>query len=160
MSSPQARNCGNAQPRSQVKQTLGGKLKYIVATVLIAILVSCSNEANHQSLEFVWRTDDITASIVRDDQSLSIGQYLNLVHKLAPGEAGWQNKIINIPESWIVREILVSDGIVRLETENSGIFELGRENVGELMYEILDGGGDKPDNWLQDIWVRHAAVTS
>ena len=135
-------------------------MKYVVATALIAILVSCSNEANHLRQEFVWRTDDITASIVRDDQSLNIGKYLNLVHKLAPGEAGWQNKKINIPESWIVREILVIDGIVRLETEDSGIFELSRENVGELMYEILDGGGDKTDNVLQEIWVRHAAIAS
>ena len=135
-------------------------MKYVVATALIAILVSCSNEANHLSREFVWRTDDITASIVRDDQSLNIGKYLNLVHKLAPGEAGWRSKAINIPESWIVREILVTDGIIRLETENSGIFEVSRENVGELMYEIVDGGGDKPDNVLQEIWIRHAAIAS
>jgi len=135
-------------------------LKYVVATALIVILVSCSNEANHLSREFIWRTDDITASIVHDDQSLNIGKYLNLVHKLAPGETGWQNKKINVPESWIVREIIVIDGIVRLETENSGIFEVSRENVGLLMYETLDGGGDKPDNVLQEIWVRHAAITS
>ena len=135
-------------------------MKYIVTTTLIAILVSCSNEAKDLSQEFVWRTDDITASIVRDDQSLNIGQYLNLVRKLAPGEAGWQNKKINIPESWLVREILVVDGIVRIETENSGTFEVGRENIGELMYEILDGGGDKPDNVLQEVWVRHTAIAS
>jgi len=135
-------------------------LKYVVATALIAFLLSCSNDSNHLSQEFVWRTDDITASIVRDDQSLNIGQYLNLAHNLAPGKAGWQNKKINIPESWIVREILITDGIVRLETENSGIFEVSRENVGELMYEILDGGGDKPDNVLQEIWVRNAAIAS
>ena len=135
-------------------------MKYIVATSLIAILASCSNEANHLGREFVWRPDDISASIVRDDQSLNIGQYLNVAHKLAPGESGWQNKAINIPESWLVREILVIDGIVRLETENSEIFEVGRENIGQLMYEILDGGGDKPDNVLREIWVRHAAVPS
>ena len=42
----------------------------------------------------------------------------------------------------------------------SPLFQINRENVGELMYEILDGGGDKPDNVLQEIWVRHAAIAS
>ena len=135
-------------------------MKYVVAAAVIAILISCSNEANHLSRDFDWRADDITASIVRDDQSLNIGRYLNVAHKRAPGEAGWQNKVINIPESWIVGEISVVDGVVRLETESSGIFEVSRKNLGELMYEILDGGGDKTDYVLQDIWFRHAAIGS
>ncbi len=135
-------------------------MKYVVATALIAFLVSCSNESNHLSRDFDWRADEITASIVRDDRSLNIGSYLNVAHKRAPGEAGWQNKVINIPESWIVGEISVIDGIVRLETEGSGIFEVSRKNIGELMYEILDGGGDKPDYVLQEIWFRLAAIAS
>ena len=135
-------------------------MKYIAAAALTIILVSCSNEANQLSRDFVWRTDDITASIVRDDQSLSIGKYLNVVQQQAPGETGWRNKIINIPESWVVRKISVIDGTIRLETENSGKFEVGRENIGKLMYEVLDGGGDKPDYVLHDIWVRHAAIAT
>lgn len=134
-------------------------MKYIVATALVAIFVSCSNPANQDNFEFSWRTDNISASIEREDQ-LNIGQYLNLVNKPAPGEAGWVNKKINVPEFWTVQNIIVSDGQVRVETEKSGTFVLSRENVGELMYEILDGGGDKPDDVLQEIWVRHAAIAS
>ena len=105
---------------------------------------------------FVWRTEDITASIRRGDGGLGVGQYLFLEQELSPRKAGWLNMKISIPEYWQVQRILVGDGVVRLETANSGSFELTRENVGELSFEILDGGNNKADDVLQSIWVRHA----
>ena len=105
-------------------------MKYILAITLVVILVACSSGENHDQFAIGWRTNGITASIVRDDQSLGLGQYLILVHDLEPGEAGRLSKIIDISESWTVREIEVIDGKVRLETENSGIFEVSLENLG------------------------------
>ena len=136
-------------------------MKYILAISLVVILVACSSGENHDQFAIGWRTNGITASIVRDDQSLGLGQYLILVHDLEPGEAGRLSKIIDISESWTIREIEVIDGIVRLETENSGIFEVSLENLGELMYEIYIGSGDQKADWvLQDIWFRHAGLAS
>ena len=108
--------------------------------------------------EFVWATEDITASIRRDDEFLKIGQYLYLKQDLSSEETGWLNMKINIPEHWQVQNILVGNGLVRLETASSGSFSLTRDNVGKLSFDILDGGDNKPDDVLQSIWVRHASV--
>ena len=117
-----------------------------------------SDSDDEGSVAFVWRTEAITASIRRDDEFLKTGQYLYLEQDLSADEAGWLNMKIDMPEHWQVKAVLVGDGLVRLETESSGSFGLTRENVGNLSYEILDGGDDKSECDLQSIWMRHAAI--
>lgn len=107
---------------------------------------------------FVWRTDDISAAIERDDQFLKTGQYLNLEQSLAPEEQGWLSMKIDIPENWTVTVITVADGSVKLDTEKSGSFVLTRRNVGKLSFDILDGGDVKLDDVLHDLWVKYAAL--
>ena len=114
-------------------------------------------QSHAQNKKFVWRTDRIHATIERDDQHLKIGQFLYLAQDLEKGETGWLNMKINIPEDWNVHIITVGDGLVRLETVDSGVFELNRNNVGKLSFAILDGGDNKPDEVLEKIWIKHAA---
>ena len=113
---------------------------------------------NEDSVAFVWRTDAMTASIRRDDEFLKLGQYLYLEQNLSTDEFGWINMKINIPENWKVQDVEVGDGQVRLETDSSGSFGLTRENVGKLSFEILDGGDEQSNDYLQSIWTKHAAI--
>ena len=106
--------------------------------------------------QFVWRTNDITASILRDDESLKIGQFLNLDQQLRPGENGWTNIRINIPEHWIVRAVAANNGRVTLTLLDGSTFQLHRRNVGPLSFDILDGG-EKADPELEAIWRKYAS---
>ncbi|MGI9422703.1 MAG: hypothetical protein ACR2PA_05885, partial [Hyphomicrobiaceae bacterium] len=106
-----------------------------------------------------WRTDVMTASIRRDDEFLKIGQHLYLEQELAPEDEGWLDMKLNIPEHWDVRSVAVKEGMVRLDTNSSGAYRLTRENVGELSFELLDGGDDKSNDQLQAVWTRHAAIS-
>jgi hypothetical protein len=107
---------------------------------------------------FVWRVFDISATIVRDDEHLKIGQFLNLEQRLRPGESGWTNMKINIPERWIVRAVVPSANGVTLTLLDGTEFHLHRRNVGPLSFEILDGGDDKPDHDHELIWKKYAAA--
>jgi hypothetical protein len=107
---------------------------------------------------FVWRTADITASILRDDEYLKIGQFLNLNQRLRPNESGWTNMKINLPEHWIVRTVDSNHGRVTLTLLDGAVFHLNRRNVGPLSFDILDGGGDKSDMQLEAIWRKYASA--
>jgi hypothetical protein len=108
--------------------------------------------------QFVWRTDDITASILRDDEHLKIGQFLNLDQRLRPNEGGWTNMKINIPEQWIVRDVASGGGRVTVTLLDGTVFQLDRRNIGSLSFEILDGGDDKSDLQLEAIWRKYASA--
>ncbi len=116
----------------------------------------CEDES---SFGFIWRTDLMTASIRRDDELLKIGQHLYLEQKLAPEDTGWLDMKLNIPEHWDVQSVAVKEGMVRLDTNSSGAYRLTRENVGELSFELLDGGDDQSNDQLQAVWTRHAAIS-
>ena len=133
-------------------------MKYLAIVLIVVAVLVWAWRAHDRYRAFVWRTDDISAAIERDDQFLKIGQYLNLEQSLAPDEEGWLSMKINIPEKWRVTAITVADGSVKLETEGSGSFALTRRNVGKLSFEILDGGDNKPDDVLHGLWVKYAAL--
>ena len=107
--------------------------------------------------QFVWRTNDITASILRDDEFLKIGQFLNLDQQLRPGESGWTNMKINIPEHWIVRAVATGNGRVTLTLLDGSTFQVHRRNVGPLSFDILDSGDGKSDPELEAIWRKYAS---
>ena len=133
-------------------------LKYLAIGLVVAALLVWAWRAYDRYRAFVWRTEDISAAIERDDQFLKIGQYLSLEQTLEAEEQGWLSMKINIPENWTVTALTIADGMVRLETEDSGSFGLTRRNVGKLSFDILNGGDDKPDDVLHDLWVKYAAL--
>lgn len=117
------------------------------------------NETENQpSTGFIWRTDRMTASIKRDDEFLKIGQYLYLEQTLEPGETGWVEKKLSLPQHWNVQNVSVRNGLVLLETNGSGKYHLTRDNVGALSFELLDVELDGSDAKLQAIWTKHAAM--
>ena len=132
-------------------------LSYLAIGLIVSAALVWAWRAYNRYRAFVWRTEDISASIERDDEFLKVGQYLNLNQHLAPEEQGWFSMKINIPESWTVTALIVANGSVKLDTENSGSFALNRRNVGKLSFAILDGGDNKPDDVLHSLWVEHAA---
>ena len=119
-----------------------------------------SDSKDENSIQFVWRTDVMTARIKRDDEFLKIGQHLFLEQNLSPQDAGWRSMKLNIPETWDVQSIAVGEGKVRLDTAQSGAYQLTRENVGKLSFELLDGGGGTPNDHVQAVWTRHAAIAN
>ena len=127
----------------------------LLAAALVAVLV-LTLRWWFRTRHFVWRTVDITASILRDDESLKIGQFLNLDQQLRPGENGWTNIRINIPEHWIVRAVAANNGRVTLTLLDGSTFQLHRRNVGPLSFDILDGG-EKADPELEAIWRKYAS---
>ena len=129
----------------------------LLAAALVAVLV-LTLRWWFRTRQFVWRTVDITASILRDDELLKIGQFLNLDQRLRPNESGWTKMKINIPECWIVRSVASSDGRVTLTLLDGAVFQLNRRNVGRLSFDILDGGHDKSDLQLEAIWKKYASA--
>ncbi len=159
------RNCGpSGEPRVvHVDQELDYRLTPLAddfeSFVRGLVDDDCFLDADGEdSVAFVWRTEIMTARIRRDDEFLAIGQYLHLEQDLGPNDSGWLSMKISIPEHWDVRGIEVGDGLVRLDTTDSGSFALTRDNVGRLSSELLRGGEDASDLQLQAIWTKHAAI--
>lgn len=111
----------------------------------------------HQKRTLVWRIEDIAASLLRDDEHLKIGQFLNLDQQLRPNESGWTNMKIDIPEHWIVRAVNVHADAVAIALLDGTTYEVHRRNVGPLSYEILDAGRAS-DAVLEGIWEKYARV--
>lgn len=113
----------------------------------------------NDSQDFVWRTESITATILRDDEYLRVGQFLNLDQQLRDDEEGWINMKIDIPERWVVQTVLSMDGLVTIRLQDGRVFALKRRNVGQLSFEILDGGEVKADDELERSWDKYARAT-
>ncbi|MDO9164565.1 MAG: hypothetical protein Q7U13_00520 [Rhodoferax sp.] len=99
----------------------------------------------------------MSAEIKRVDQSLRFGQYLHLKQVLRPNEGGWTMMKIDIPGHWRVKEVSVGQGRIRLTNSDGTQYELTRDNVGKLSFEILDSG-NKSDEQLQRLWIQYARV--
>jgi len=106
-------------------------------------------------VKFLWRTESIQASVQRAD-NIVFGQYLNLDQELRQGEGGWTNVKIDLPDYWRVGAVLIDHDRVRLTLEDGSRYSVGRDNIGQLSFEILDGGPGKSDEILEKIWNRHA----
>lgn len=111
------------------------------------------DDLDDSNVGFVWRTQAISAAVVQ----VCDEQHLHLEQSLAPSESGWTTMRISLPRNWKVSEIAVAEGTVRMEVPSVGAFELTSENVGQLSFEILDGGGKKSDVVLESIWTKYAA---
>lgn len=107
--------------------------------------------------EFLWRTESISAEIKRDDQFKRVGHYIQLKQALRPNESGWTTMKIDIPEHWHVKDISIVQGRIKLINSDGSQYELTRDNVGKLNFEILDAG-IKSNEQLEKLWSRYARV--
>lgn len=129
-------------------------LAVFVGLVVIAIRLYRRRRADRA---FLWRAESITARILRDDDVLKIGQYLNLDQKLQTHDSGWTNLKLDIPEHWTVQSIdAVAEGII-LKLESGEQFFLNQTNVERLSFRLLDGGA-KTDAQLERLWQAHARI--
>lgn len=133
--------------------------RLVLLAVLVGLVVIAFRLYRRRQAEraFIWRPESITARVLRDDDALRIGQYLNLDQKLQTHESGWTNMKLDIPEHWTVQSIdAVPDGII-LKLHSGEQFFLNRANVGRLSSGLLDGGV-KPDAELERLWHAYARI--
>ncbi len=64
---------------------------------------------------------------------------------------------IDIPEHWHVKDISIVQGRIKLINSDGSQYELTRDNVGKLNFEILDAG-IKSNEQLEKLWSRYARV--
>ena len=131
-------------------------LIFLTVSALAVVVYSFGRWREYR--QFVWRTESITATILRDDAYLRIGQFLNLDQQLHGDELGWTNMKLDVPESWSVESLVVKGGSVNLRLHDGRIYTLRCENVDQLLFEILDGDGGeaKSDDDLEHIWHTYA----
>lgn len=129
-------------------------MKRALSWTVLAVLLACSGAGAEG---FVWRTDSIRATVKRDPVTPLLGQFLLLEQSLEPGETGWVQLKIDLPESWEVGEVRVAAGKVTLTRTDGTRFELTAENVSNLQFEIRDGG-PKSDAVIDELWRKHALV--
>jgi len=133
--------------------------RLVLLVLLVGLVVIAIRLYRRQRAEpaFIWRPGSITARVLRDDDALRIGQYLNLDQKLQTHESGWTNMKLDIPEHWTVQSIeAVADGII-LTIHSGEKFFLNRTNTARLSAGLLDGGA-KPDAELERLWQAHARI--
>jgi hypothetical protein len=110
-------------------------------------------DAYAQSNAFVWRAPDIDAQVVRDDRILMLGQFLRLRQSLRPGESGWTEMKVDLPEHWkVLRAASEGDSVLVVIEAGPTTFRLNRQNIGALTFRILDGGKRWSDVQLEQIW--------
>lgn len=120
--------------------------------------VACAGPVLAGPPGFVWRIADISTSVVRDDELLAIGQYLLLAQALRPGESGWIEMKLDLPEHWHVTGVATQGEAVVLQVAQSPVaYALTRANVVRIGSRLLDGAGRRPDVDLASIW-QEAAV--
>jgi len=130
---------------------------FLIVLLAICVIAALAYVRNRRSSddEFLWRMESIRASVVRAD-NIIFGQYLNLDQQLRPGEGGWTNMKIAIPDTWEVATVMASGDRVFLSLGDGSRYSLGRDNIGELSFRILDGGPGKSDEILEQIWNTYA----
>ena len=126
----------------------------LLALCAVAVLAYARRRRNAEG-EFLWRTESIRASVQGAD-NIVFGQFLNLDQQLRPDEGGWTNMKIDIPEKWQVKSVLVKGDRILLALADGAQYSLGRDNIGELSFQILDGGPGKSDEILERIWNEYA----
>jgi hypothetical protein len=131
-------------------------LRTSIVTLLIACAVAMLSFARRQrepESEFLWRPESLRASVLRND---FFGQFLNLDQELHAGEGGWTNMKICIPQHWHAHSVFVAGDRVVLTLSGGVKYSVNRDNVGDLSFQVSDGGPGKSDEILEQIWDRCA----
>lgn len=105
--------------------------------------------------EILWKPDNISFELKQAHKLLGVGLILEINQTLKPGEFGWKQSRIDVPETWERAVLDMRQGTIYI-TVGEREFYLNAKNKGDLSFEILNGG-NKTDKQLQRIWVKHAA---
>jgi hypothetical protein len=122
---------------------------YLVAVLVVFLSPPIAAEG------FVWRTESMHAEIEVYSKSPYFYKYLHLTQKLRLNESGWTMMKIEIPSHWDVTTLSLEAGCLTLTSSDGTSYVLTKENVGQLSFEILDGG-DKRDDQLKALWDKYA----
>ena len=106
--------------------------------------------------DFIWRTENITAEIRKDNEYLMIGNYLELNQTLDDGESGWTHAKLNIPDTWHVFSITKDSESIYIETKEHGKFILNSNNYGDLSSELLTVSDDQNSLEVEKAWYEYA----
>ncbi len=131
---------------------------YLLFALALGVAISWGYARWLRHRAFVWRIESITAEIHALPNALN-RRYLNLEQTLRPGESGWTNMKVEIPESWVVRSIGFTGSRVVVSLYDGSEYYLGRRNIGSLSFEILNGG-HKSEADLAGIWTRYGRAKS
>jgi hypothetical protein len=120
--------------------------------ILPLLLFSLSSVA-----EALWKPEAISYELKQAHKLLGIGLMLELNQILEPGETGWKQSRIDVPESWDGAKLEMKQSTIYI-TAGSQVYYLNSTNKGVLSFAILDGG-NKTDAQLLSIWVKYAKNT-
>ena len=135
------------------------RIRVFALPALVAAL--CASPVLAGPPGFLWRIADISASVVRDDEVLGIGQYLLLEQALRPGESGWMEMKLDLPDHWQVTKVATEGEAVIVHVEREpGPFALTRDNVAVLGARLLDGTRRMADVQLEATWRDAAAAAA
>lgn len=107
--------------------------------------------------EMSWKPDSISYELKQAHKLLGIGLMLELNQALSPGEYGWKQSRIDVPESWSSAKLEMKEGTIYI-TIGAERYYLNPTNKGDLSYAILNGG-NKTDAQLLEIWAKYAKGT-
>ncbi|MEP0174778.1 MAG: hypothetical protein ABJD02_12440 [Paraglaciecola sp.] len=122
-----------------------------LALLFLATLSFSSNA------EMLWKPDAISFELKQAHKLLEIGLMLEINQALEPGEFGWKQSRIDVPENWEGAKLEMRQGTIYI-TVGKQEFYLNASNKGDLSFEILDGG-NKTDKQLLSIWSKYATST-
>ncbi|AZZ98496.1 hypothetical protein [Pseudoalteromonas sp. R3] len=103
--------------------------------------------------EMLWKPDSISYELKQAHELLGIGLMIELNQSLSPGEYGWKQSRIDVPESWANAQLKMRKGTIYI-TIGTEEYYLNSSNKGELSFAILDGG-NKSDAHLLEIWAKY-----
>ena len=105
----------------------------------------------------MWNPDDISFELKQANKLLNIGLMLELNQKLAPGETGWSQSRLNVPESWKNATLEMKEGRIQI-LANGKTYYVSKSNEGKLSFETLNVGKIS-DVEFEAIWHKYAGDT-
>ncbi|MBT1063503.1 hypothetical protein KJY73_07950 [Bowmanella sp. Y26] len=107
--------------------------------------------------EMVWKPESISYELKQAHKLLGIGLMLELNQSLSPGEYGWKQSRLDVPESWASAQLEMREGTIYI-TVGTEEYYVNPTNKGALSFAILNGG-NKTDAQLLEIWTKYAKGT-
>ena len=107
--------------------------------------------------EVLWKPESISYELKQAHKLLGTGLMLELNQNLEPGETGWKQSRLDVPEGWSSATLQMKGGALCI-TVGVDEYYINSENMGDLSFAILDGG-NKSDAQLLEIWAKYAKGT-
>ncbi len=107
--------------------------------------------------EILWKPESISYQLKQTPEILKTGLVLEVKQTLKPGETGWKQSKIDVPDNWDNAKLEMRQGTIFILVGEKEYY-FNAKNKGPLSFEIRDGG-IKTDAQLQAIWAKHATST-